>query len=91
MKKRYDKELSTKELLDMPDSDIDCSDIPELDDKFWDNAEIRTPEKIGIYIKLDADIVEWMKAQGKGYQTRINAILRSYYNAVKNNEHHPKS
>ncbi len=90
MKKTYDKELTTKELLAMPDSDIDCSDIPELDDEFWNNAEVRTPEKKGIYIKLDNDIVEWMKSQGKGYQTRINAILRSYYNATKNDHPHPK-
>ncbi len=89
MKKTYDRELTTKELLAMPDSDIDCSDIPELGDEFWDNAEIRKPEKKGIYIKLDSDIVEWMKSQGKGYQTRINAILRSYYNATKDDQPRP--
>ncbi len=87
MSKRYDKELTTEQLLNMPDEDIDYSDIPELDDRFWENAEIRTPHKKGIYIKLDQDIVEWMKSQGKGYQTRINAILRSYYNAHK--DKHP--
>lgn len=81
MKKRYDKALTTAELAAMPDEDIDYSDIPELDDDFWENAEVRTPEKRGIYIKLDDDVLEWMKAQGKGYQTRINAILRSYYEA----------
>ena len=91
MKKSYDKELSTKELLAMPDSDIDCSDIPELGDEFWENAEIRTPAKKAIYIKLDSDIVDWMKSQGKGYQTRINAILRSYYNATKDDHPRPKS
>ncbi len=83
MKKRYDKELTTEELLALPDEDIDCSDIPELDAAFWDNAEIRVPEKTGVYIKLDTDMLEWMKSQGKGYQTRINAILRSYYDAKK--------
>lgn len=67
----------------LPDEDIDCSDIPELDAAFWDNAEIRVPEKTGVYIKLDTDMLEWMKSQGKGYQTRINAILRSYYDAKK--------
>ncbi len=81
MKKRYDKALTTAELAAMPDEDIDYSDIPELGDDFWADAEVRTPEKRGIYIKLDDDVVEWMKAQGKGYQTRINAILRTYYEA----------
>jgi len=81
MKKRYDRELTTQELLDMPDEDIDYSDIPELDEKFWAKAEVRPPRKEGVYIKLDKDILEWLRGQGKGYQTRINAVLRSYYKA----------
>lgn len=83
MKKRYDRELTTAELLALPDDAIDCSDIAELDEAFWAKAEIRSPEKTGVYIKLDTDMLEWMKSQGKGYQTRINAILRSYYDAKK--------
>ena len=83
MRKRYDRALTTQELMDMPDEDIDCSDIPELGDDFWANAEVRMPGKTGVYIKLDTDMLEWMKSQGKGYQTRINAILRSYYEAKK--------
>ena len=71
-----------KELKAMPDEDIDYSDIPELDERFWKNAKVRLPEtKTGVYIRLDADILDWLKGQGRGYQTRINAILRSYYNA----------
>ncbi|MES2663703.1 MAG: BrnA antitoxin family protein [Pseudomonadota bacterium] len=71
-----------KEIKNIKDKDIDYSDIPELDASFWDKAELRMPEnKQSIYIRLDSDLVEWMKSQGKGYQTRINAILRSYYEA----------
>ncbi len=81
MKKRYDKELTTQELIDMPDKDIDYSDIPELDKNLWAKAEIRPPRKEGVYIKLDKDILEWLRGQGKGYQTKINAVLRSYYKA----------
>ena len=73
------------ELEAIQDKEIDYSDIPELDEQFWKNAEVRLPEnKKGVYIRLDSDVLEWMKSQGKGYQSRINAILRSYYEAHKN-------
>ncbi len=83
MKKKYNKELTIKELAALPDNNIDYSDIPELDDKFWDNAKIFVPEepKQQLTIRLDADIVEWFKSQGKGYQTRMNAVLRSFYDS----------
>lgn len=71
-----------QELNAMRDEDIDYSDIPELDEQFWENANVRLPKtKTGVYIRLDADLLEWLKGQGKGYQTRINAILRAYYEA----------
>ena len=61
------------------DEDIDYSDIPETDAAFWADAELRMPQiKKGVYLRLDQDILEWLKAQGPGYQTRINAILRAY-------------
>jgi uncharacterized protein (DUF4415 family) len=61
------------------DEEIDYSDIPELDEQFWAKAELRLPEnKDRVTIRLDHDILEWLKTQGKGYQTRINAILRQY-------------
>jgi len=73
------------ELEAITDKDINYSDIPELDEQFWKNAEVRLPEnKKGVYIRLDSDVLDWMKGQGKGYQSRINAILRSYYEAHKN-------
>ena len=62
------------------DEDIDCSDIPEATDfsKFhpWEERQMFKPVKISITCKLDADIVAWLKQGGKGYQTRLNAILR---------------
>lgn len=84
MKKRYDKELSIKELAALPDEAIDYSDIPEADEAFWKNAQVRLPgdrPKTPLNVRLDADMVEWFKGQGKGYQTRINAVLRSFYEA----------
>lgn len=69
----------------MGDNDIDCSDITELDAEFFKNAEVvMPPKKMHLSIRLDADVLDWMKAQGKGYQSRINAILRSYYEAHRN-------
>ncbi len=58
---------------------IDFSDIPETTSEFWANAEVRMPkEKTAISIRLDADIIEFFKKQGKGYQSKINVALRSY-------------
>lgn len=71
-----------KRLDAMKDEDIDYSDIPELDDDFFKNAEVvMPPEKKHLSIRLDADVLEWMQSQGKGYQSRINAVLRAYYEA----------
>ncbi|MCF7915368.1 MAG: BrnA antitoxin family protein [Spirochaetaceae bacterium] len=65
---------------------IDYSDIPELDTSFWDRANIEYPEpKKPVTLRLDRDILEWFKAHGKGYQTRINAVLRSYMENHKKN------
>jgi uncharacterized protein (DUF4415 family) len=62
-----------------PESEIDLSDAPELTDEQWKNAErghFYRPLKRQITARVDADVLEWLKAQGKGYQSRINAILR---------------
>ena len=65
-------------LAKMEDQDIDTSDIPELSDDFFQNAELRVPVKKPVTLRLDADVLEWFKAGGKGYQTRINQLLRKY-------------
>lgn len=62
----------------MSDEDIDTSDIPELDDEFSQQAELHLPVKKPVTIRLDADVLEWFKGQGQGYQTRINNLLRKY-------------
>lgn len=82
MTKRYKKPLTTKQLAALKDSEIDTSDILELDENFWAKAELRPPlSKNPISIRLDEDILDWFKSQGKGYQSRINAVLRAYYEA----------
>ncbi len=75
----------------MDDSEIDYSDIPELDEKFFQNAEIRMPEpKEAVSLRIDKDVLEWFKEKGKGYQTRINAVLRTYMNATRKRTSPPK-
>jgi uncharacterized protein (DUF4415 family) len=70
---------SLKALAARPDSEIDLSDIPELTEEQWKNAErghFYRPVKRQITARVDADVLAWFKSQGKGYQSRINAILR---------------
>ncbi len=66
-------------LAAMPDEEIDYSDIPPLTEDFWKNA-VRNPffrpVKKSTTLRIDADVLAWLKAQGKGYQSKINAILR---------------
>ncbi len=53
----------------------------------WDNIIIGFPKpKRQLTVSLDGDIIEWFKATGKGYQTRMNAVLRSYVEAQKRQE-----
>ena len=62
----------------MKDSEIDYSDLPPLDESFFVKAtEAWPPAKQQLTIRLDADILRWLKANGRGYQTRINRILRA--------------
>jgi uncharacterized protein (DUF4415 family) len=68
-----------KALAARPDSEIDFSDAPELTDEQWKNAErgrFYRPVKRQITARVDADVLEWLKSHGRGYQSRINAILR---------------
>jgi len=66
-------------LSKMPDSEIDFSDIPPIDEEKWKNA-ISNPffkiKKEVISTRIDVDVLEWLKSYGKGYQARLNKILR---------------
>ena len=73
------------EIAAISDDDIDTSDIPELDDEFWKNAHVRFPGgKERLTVRFDEDVVEWFRGQGRGYQTKMNAVLRSFYEAHRN-------
>src|ERR1700760_291018 len=62
-----------------PESEIDLSDIPEATEKFWKNA-VRNPwyrpRKQQVTLRIDADVLAWLRRGGKGYQSRLNALLR---------------
>ena len=69
----------------MEDRDIDYSDIPSLDDSFFERQTVTVPPpKEQLTVRFDRDIVAWFREQGRGYQTRMNAVLRAYVEAQKN-------
>jgi uncharacterized protein (DUF4415 family) len=66
----------------LPDDKIDLSDIPEATDKGWERGYIGLsyrPGKKSVTIRLDDDMVKWFKKQGKGWQTKMNWVLRLYF------------
>jgi uncharacterized protein (DUF4415 family) len=80
---RLNLETDWEKLRQMTDKEIHAAvesdpDINPTDANFWMNAKIVLPQrKEVVTIRLDADLVEWFR-QEKGYQTKINAILRAY-------------
>jgi len=75
-----------KRLDALQDEDIDLTDAPEITPEMFAKAVIRRglkppPSKQQITIRLDGDVLTWFRAQGNGYQTRINALLRAYMEA----------
>jgi uncharacterized protein (DUF4415 family) len=65
----------------MKEKDIDFSDIPELEDDFFQEAVLWPGKKKQITIRLDPDLVDFYKSAGPGYQSRINTVLRRYMEA----------
>jgi uncharacterized protein (DUF4415 family) len=87
MKKATSNRLTTKQraeldaLADLPDNQIDTTDIPEAQD--WTGAKrglFYRPVKKQLTLRIDADVVAWFKerAKGQGYQTQINTALRDH-------------
>jgi uncharacterized protein (DUF4415 family) len=62
-----------------PDETIDYSDIPQLGEDFFRTAEWLMPAgKSEVSLRLDKDVLDFFRLTGKGYQSRINAVLRAY-------------
>jgi len=62
----------------MKDEDIDYSDSPEVTAEMFEKMELWHPEKRGIFIRLDSDIIEFFKKTSKHYQSTINSVLKAY-------------
>lgn len=99
--KHPSKEQQLKNLKNLKDDDIDCSDIEPITKDMLKNAVVTTRKVINgkltvtsqtpyldvikprqkerLHARIDSDVLEWFKLQGKGYQTHINAVLRAYY------------
>jgi uncharacterized protein (DUF4415 family) len=74
------KQAEIAALNAMPDAAIDFNDIPPLSEEFWQNAvrnPFYKPTKTATTVRVDSDVLLWLKSKGKGYQTRMNAILRA--------------
>ena len=73
-------------VAEMPDSQIDYSDAPYLPNAIWRKVADAPQAKKQITLRLDADILDFFRHTGRRYQTRINAVLRSYMEAVKQSD-----
>jgi len=79
--------VTDREWLDaLEDEDIDLSAVPEVTPEMCAKAVVCrgteiAPEKELVLIRLDEDVLEWFRAQGEGYQTRINSLFRAYIEA----------
>ena len=61
---------------------LDAPEAPELGPEFWKNARVVMPSgKTSVHLRLDSEVYAWFKLQGDGHLTRMNAVLRSFYEA----------
>ncbi|NJL50310.1 MAG: BrnA antitoxin family protein [Blastochloris sp.] len=63
----------------------DAAEI-ELDEGFWEAADLVVPGQVtksSVHLRVDRDVLDWFRSQGKGHLTRMNAVLRAYYEANK--------
>ncbi|KQP10616.1 MAG: BrnA antitoxin family protein [Methylobacterium sp.] len=87
MTKRYARPMTPDEIAAVPDSEIDFSDVPELDEAFWANAKLIEPDRTqSVTLRVKTSVLEAYKQHGRGYQTRMNAVLESYARAMLKRE-----
>lgn len=85
MTKRYEKSLTPEELAAQPDEQIDYSDIPELNEAFWERAKVTPPRtKPNVSLRLPEKVIAFFKAENpKGYTGRMSKVLTAYVEAHK--------
>lgn len=71
------------EIASLKEEDIDYSDIPELEEDWFERASLILPHGRSVPVDLDNDVVEWYRTQDRNFQAKINAILRAYMNKHK--------
>ena len=85
--KRYDRKISVNDLRTRSEENSSNSDSSDLNEKFWDNLEVFEPrEKKPVSLRIDEDILEFFKKDGPGYQSRINAVLKAYVEAMRSKD-----
>lgn len=83
MSRTHDRPMTTAEIASARDEDIDFSDIPELDEAFWAKAARIEPDPTqSVTLRVKSSVLDAFKASGRGYQTRMNAVLESYVRAT---------
>ena len=83
LKKR--SETDWQKLESMTDQEIDYSDVPPLDDGFFQSAVVRVPDKpqVTVTVQVDSEVFEWFEAQDDGWEQRMRAALKIYVEAHK--------
>lgn len=75
----FKKELTARELSALPDEQIDYSDIPELDDTFWEKARPFDPgTQQFVMLNMDKEILDFFQKKGPGYLDHMHAVLKAY-------------
>ena len=70
----------------MSDAEVDSTSPPELKDlppDFWNDAVVVPPPKRAISLRIDQDVLDWFRARGPRYQSRMNAVLRAYMSRMQ--------
>lgn len=90
MNKRYEKPMTPEQLAQLPDDQIDTSDIPELDEAWFAQAKLTPPRtKPNVSLRVPSEVVEYFKAKNpKGYTARMAAVLVAYVQAHRSTSVH---
>ena len=83
----FESPLEPGQIPALKDEDIDFSEIPELDETFWQEEKLAEPDRTEqISLRIRHSVLQWFKRPGKGYQTRINRVLETYVRAQREAE-----
>ncbi len=84
MSRKHRGPMSLAEITETKDENIDFSDISELDERFWAAAKRVDPDRTqSVTLRVKTSVLDAFKAKGRGYQTRMNAVLESYVRTME--------